>query len=50
MNRYDLFVAGRAVIAGCVIVSAPGIYYKIWICMILGAIAGVCYVMTSVAL
>lgn len=31
---------GRGIIAGCVMVSAPAIYYKIWIAFILGAVGG----------
>ena len=35
---------GRGIIAGCIMVSAPGCYYKIWISFILGAIGGLVYI------
>ena len=38
---------GRGIIAGCVIVSAPGIHYKICISFILGFVGGFTYVATS---
>jgi ammonia channel protein AmtB len=47
MTRYDLFVIGRGIIAGCVMVSAPAIGYKLWISLILGAIGGLVQVGTS---
>ena len=45
LSRYDVFVMGRGIIAGCIMVSAPGIYYKIWISFILGCIGGLIYVL-----
>jgi ammonia channel protein AmtB len=45
--KYDVFVMGRGIIAGCVMVSAPSIHYKIWICFLLGAVGGI--VSTGVA-
>eukprot|EP00347_Sterkiella_histriomuscorum_P003745 403363109 len=50
LAQYDNFVMGRGLIAGCVMVSAPGIYYKTWVCMILGAIGGAAYVGTCFVL
>jgi len=38
---------GRGLIAGSVMVSAPGIHYKPWIVMILGVIGGAAYIGTS---
>ena len=32
---------GRGIIAGCIMVAAPSIYYKIWISLILGAVGGI---------
>lgn len=40
LTRYDVFVIGRGIIAGCVMVSAPAVNYKLWICMIIGAVGG----------
>jgi hypothetical protein len=39
-----LFATCRGIIAGCVIVSSAGIYYKLWISAILGIFAGMIYV------
>lgn len=50
LSRYDLFTMGRGLIAGSVMVSAPGIYYKIWIAMILGTVGGIAQVGTSLVL
>jgi ammonia channel protein AmtB len=30
----------RGIIAGCVMVSAPGIYFKLWIGILLGCVGG----------
>jgi len=40
LARYDLFIIGRGIIAGCVMVSAPAVNYKPWISMIVGAFGG----------
>jgi len=47
LSTYDLFIIGRGLIAGSVIVSAPGIHYKPWIVMILGSVGGASYIATS---
>ena len=44
LSRYDLFIIGRGIIAGSILVSAPGIYYKLWISAILGMIGGLIYI------
>jgi hypothetical protein len=49
-RRYDLFTIGRGLIAGSVMVSAPGIHYKLWIALILGAVGGVVQVGLTKAL
>lgn len=50
LTRYDLFIIGRGIIAGCVMVSAPAVNYKIWISLIAGAIGGFMQVGTSIIL
>lgn len=40
LSTYDVLVVCRGIIAGCVMVSAPAIYYKLWISLILGLIGG----------
>ena len=46
LSNVDLFIMGRAMIAGCVIVSAPGTHYKIWISALLGVFCGFSYIAT----
>jgi ammonia channel protein AmtB len=50
LTRYDLFIIGRGIIAGSVMVSAPAVNYKIWISLILGIIGGFVQVGTSTVL
>lgn len=50
LTRYDLFIIGRGIIAGCVMVSAPAVNYKIWISLIAGALGGLIQVCTSIIL
>jgi len=40
LTRYDLFIIGRGIIAGCVMVSAPAVNYKLWISVIVGSFGG----------
>lgn len=40
-SRFDIFVIGRGIIAGCVIISAPGSDYKVWISFIVGSLGGI---------
>jgi ammonia channel protein AmtB len=50
LTRYDLFIIGRGIIAGSVMVSAPAVNYKLWISLIVGAFGGFVQVGTSVIL
>ena len=50
LSNYDIVAICRGIIAGCVIISAPGVYYKVWISFILGLIAGIVYVGSSIIL
>jgi ammonia channel protein AmtB len=50
LTRYDLFIVGRGIIAGCVMVSAPAVNYKLWISVIAGAFGGLVQVGTSIIL
>lgn len=44
---YDTYVVCRGIIAGCIMISNAAIYYKIWICAILGAFGGLIFIGTS---
>jgi ammonia channel protein AmtB len=39
-SDFDLQALSRGIIAGCIVVSAPGIYFKLWISIILGSFGG----------
>ena len=41
---------GRGIIAGCVMVSAPAVNYKLWISLIVGAFGGLAQVGTSMVM
>lgn len=47
--RYDVFIMGRGIIAGCIMVSAPSIHYKIWIALILGGLGGIVSILLAEA-
>lgn len=40
LSSFDVLVVCRGIIGGCIVVSAPAIYYKLWISAILGAVGG----------
>ena len=46
-SGFDTYVVCRGVLAGAIIVSNAAIYYKIWICAILGLIGGILFIGTS---
>lgn len=48
LTRYDLFIIGRGIIAGCVMVSGPAVNYKLWISLIVGSFGGIIQVGVSV--
>ena len=50
LTRYDLFIIGRGIIAGSVMVSAPAVNYKLWISVIAGGFGGLVQVGISIIL
>jgi hypothetical protein len=50
LTRYDLFIIGRGIIAGSVMVSAPAVNYKLWISLIVGSFGGLVQVGVSIIL